>query len=165
VESEHTPRAAPLHRPLVAADPDIDPHCLVAVCCRHAGDEPLSVSLLIPVEAEARPWSESTARAERLLRDVDLLLGAAGIDLEDVVISTEARRELEELVRFGGFDALFVCAPDETESLGVLRPAVGLAREQGLEVIETGRPLDQPGWLRRVIGPLFHRPHPQERAA
>jgi hypothetical protein len=99
------------------------------------------------------------------MRDIDLLLGAAGIDLEEVVITDEACQELEELVRSGDFDALFVCAPGETESLSVLRLAARLAREQGLQVIETGRALDPPGWLRRVIGPLFHRPHPQERAA
>jgi hypothetical protein len=165
VEFEQTPRAAPLHRPLIAAEPDIDPHRLVAVCCHHAGDEPPSVSLLIPVEDDARPWSESASRAERLLRDVDVLLGAAGIDLEEVVITDEARMELGELVRFGGFDALFVCARHDTESHGVLRLAARLAREQGLEVIASGRPLDHPGWLRRVIGPLFHWPHPRERAA
>ena len=165
MEFEQTPRAAPLHRPLVAADPGIDPHCLVGICCRHAGDEPLSVSLLIPVEDDARPWLESAARAERLLRDVDVLLGAAGIDLEEVVITGEAGRELEELVRFGGFDALLVCARHETGSSGVLRLAARLAREQRLEVIESGLPLDHPGWLRRVIGPLFHWPHPRERTA
>jgi hypothetical protein len=165
VEFEQTPRAAPIHRPLVAADPDIDPHRLVAVCCQHAGNEPIGVSLLIPVEDEARPWSESAARAERLLRDVDVLLGAAGIDLEEVVITDEAGPELGELVRFGGFDALFVCARHDTESHGVLRLAARLAREQGLKVIASGRPLDHPGWLRRVIGPLFHWPHPRERAA
>lgn len=164
MEFEQTPRAAPLHRPLVAADTDIDPHRLVAVCCQHAGDEPLSVSLLIPVDDE-RPWSESAARAERLLREVDVLLGAAGIDLEEVVITDEADAELGELVRFGGFDALFVCARRDTDSHGVLRLAARLAREQGLEVIASGRPLDHPGWLRRVIGPLFHWPHPRERAA
>jgi hypothetical protein len=165
VEFEQTPRAAPLHRPLVAADPDIDPQSLVAVCCRHAGDEPLSVSLLIPVEDGARPWSESTARAERLLHVVDVLLCAAGIDLEEVVITDGAGPELGELVRLGGFDALFVCARHETESLGALRLAARLARERGLEVIESGCPLDHPGWLRRVFGPLFHWPHPRERAA
>jgi hypothetical protein len=165
VEFEQTPRAAPLHRPLVAVDPDIDPHRLVAVCCQHAGDEPLSVSLLIPVDDGARPWSESAARAERLLRNVDVLLGAADIDLEEVVITDEADPELGELVRFGGFDALFVCARHDTESHGVLRLAAHLAREQGLEVIASERPLDHPGWLRRVIGPLFHWPHPRERAA
>lgn len=165
MEFEQTPRAAPLRRPLVAADPGIDPHRLVAVCCRHAGDEPLSVSLLIPVEDGPRPWSESTARAECLLRDVDVLLGAAGIDLEEVIITDEADRELGELVRFGGFDALFVCARHDTDSPDELRLAAHLAREQGLEVIASGRPLDHPGWLRRVIGPLFHRPRPRERAA
>lgn len=161
MEFEQTPRAAPLHRPLVAADPDIDPHRVVAVCCQHAGDEPLSVSLLIPVDGQARPWSESAARAERLLRDIDVLLGAAGIDLEEVVITDEVDPELGELVRCGGFDALFVCARHDTESHGVLRRAANLAREQGLEVIASRRPLDHPGWLRRVIGPLFHWPHLQ----
>ena len=165
MEFEQTPRAVPLHRPLVAADRDIDPHRLVAVCCQHAGDEPLSVSLLIPVDDDARPWSESAARAERLLREVDVLLGAAGIDLEEVVITDEADPELGELVRFGGFDVLFVCARHDTESHGVLRLAARLAREQGLEVIASGRPLDHPGWLRRAIGPLFHWANPRERAA
>ena len=152
MEFEQTPRPAALHRPLVAAHPN-------------AGDEPLSVSLLIPVEDEARPGSESTARAERLLNDVDVLLGAAGIHLDEVVLTDGADRELEELVRCGGFDALLVCARNDTETLGVLRLAARFAQEQGLDVIETGRPLDHPGWLRRVVGPLFHWPHPRERAA
>lgn len=165
MDFEQSPRAVPLHRPLVAADPDIDPHRVVAVCCQQAGAEPLSVSLLIPVEDDARPWSESTARAERLLREVDVLLGAAGIDLEEIVMTDEAGRELRELVRFGGFDALFVCARHDTEAHGALRLAARLAREQGMEVIASGRPLDHPGWLRRLIGPLCHRPHPRERAA
>jgi hypothetical protein len=165
VEFEQYPRPAALHRPLVAADPHIDPHRLVGVCCQHAGDELLGVSLLIPVEDEARPWSESTARAERLLHDADVLLDAAGIHLEEVVITDRGGRALRELVRFGGFDALLVCAADDTESFGVLSLAARLAREYGLEVIESGRRPDAPGWLRRVIGPLFHWPHPQERAA
>jgi hypothetical protein len=159
------PRPAALHRPLVAADPHVDAHRLVGVCCQHAGDKPLGVCLLIPVEDEARPWSESTARAERLLHDADVLLGAAGIDLEEIVITDGAGPELAELVRFGGFDALLVCARDDAEPAGVLRVAARLARAQGLEVIETGRRLDHPGWLRRVVGPLFHWPHPRERAA
>jgi hypothetical protein len=165
VDFEQTPRPAVLHRPLVAADADIDPHRLVSVCCQHAGAEPLSVSLLIAVEDEARPWSESTARAERLLHNVDVLLGAAGISLEEVVITEGADQELEELVRFGGFDALLVCARDDTERVGVLALLARLARAQGVEVIGTGRPLDHPGWLRRVVGPLFHWPHSRERAA
>jgi hypothetical protein len=39
------------------------------------------------------------------------------------------------------------------------------ALARGLEVIETGRPVDHQGWLRRVVGPLLHWPHPGERAA
>jgi hypothetical protein len=166
VDFEQSPRPAALHRLLVAADADIDPHRLVGVCCQHAGAEPLSVSLLIAVEDEARPWSESTAQAERLLHNVDVLLGAAGISLEEVVITEGADQELEQLVRFGGFDALLVCARgDDTERVGVLLLLARLARAQGVKVIETGRPLDHPGWLRRVVGPLFHWPHPRERAA
>ena len=164
MDFEQTPRRA-LHRPLVAADPDIDPHRLVGVCCQHAGAEPLSVSLLIAVQEEARQRYESTAQAERLLHNLDVLLGAAGISLEDVVITDGADRELEELVRFGGFDALLVCARDDTEPVGVLTLLARLARAQGLQVIETGRPLEHPGWLRRVVGPLFHWPQPRERAA
>lgn len=165
MDSQQNPRPAELSRPLVAADPGVDPHRLVGVCCRHAGAEPLSVSLLIAVEGEERPWSETTARAERLLHNVDALLGAAGIYLEDVVITDGAGRELEELVRLGGFDALLVCARDGAEPKGVLRLAARLARAQGVEVIEDGRPLGHPGWLRRVVGPLFHWPHPREHAA
>lgn len=165
MDFEQTPRPAALHRPLVAVDPHIDPHRLVGVCCRHAGAEPLSVWLLIAVEDEARPWSESTARAERLLHTVDVLLGAAGIALEGVVITDGPDRELEELMRFGGFDALLVCARGEAEPVGVLTHLARLARAHGVEVIESGRPLDHPGWLRRVVGPLFHWSHPRERAA
>ena len=73
MEFEQTPRPTALHRPLVAADPHMDPHRLVAVCCQHSGDEPLGVCL--------------------------------------------------------------------------------------------GRPLDHRGWLRRMVGPLFHWPHPRGRAA
>jgi hypothetical protein len=164
VDFEKTPRRA-LHRPLVAADPHIDPHRLVSICCQHAGDEPLGVCLLIPVEDEARPWSESTAQAERLLHDADVLLSAAGIHLEEIVITDGAGWELAELVRLGGFDALLVCVRDDAEPIGVLRLAAGLARAQGVEVIETGRPLVHPGWFRRMVGPLLHRSHPRERAA
>jgi hypothetical protein len=165
VEFEQTPRPAALNRSLVAADPHIDPHRLVGICCQHAGDDPLGVSLLIPVEDEARPWSESTARAERLLHDADVLMDAAGISLEEVVITDRSGQELRELVRFGGFDALLICARDDAKSLGVLPLVARLARQQGLEVIESGRRLDHPGWLRRVVGSLFHRQRPRERAA
>jgi nucleotide-binding universal stress UspA family protein len=165
VDFEQTPRPAALHRPLVAADPHIDPHRLVGVCCQHAGDEPLGVCLLIPVEDEARPWSESTARAERLLHDADVLLDAAGIHLEEVVIADGRGQELDELVRLGGFDGLLICAGDDQASSGVLPLAARLARKHGLDVIEPGGRPDHPGWLRRVVGPLLHRQHSRERAA
>ena len=165
MEFEQTPSPAALNRPLVAADPHIDPHRLVAVCCQHAGAEPLGVSLLIPVEDEATPWSESTARAERLLNDADVLLNAAGIDLEEVVITDGRGQGLGELIRLGGFDALLICAGDDRASSGVLPLAARLARQHGLDVIENGARADHPGWLRRVVGPLLHRQHPSERAA
>jgi hypothetical protein len=123
------------------------------------------VSLLIPVDDESRPWSESTARAERLLHDADVLLGAAGVHLEEVVITDGAGHELGGLVRYGGFDALLVCAADDRASSGVLSLAVRFAREHGLDVIESGRRLDHLGWFQRVVGLLFHRPGSRERAA
>jgi hypothetical protein len=165
VEFEQTPSPTALNRPLVAADAHIDPHRLVAVCCQHAGDGPLVVSLLIPVEDEARPWSESTARAESLLHAADVLLGAAGIDLEEVVITDGRGKELDELVRFGGFDALLICAGGDRASSGVLSLAARSARQHGLDVIESGGRVDHPGWLRRVVGPLLHRQPARERAA
>ena len=164
MEFEQNPRATVLHRPLVAAAPGIDPHRLVGVCCQYAGDEPLSVSLLIAVEDDALPWSESTARTERLLHDVDALLGAAGIHLDEVVITDGVGRELGELVRSGGFDALLICARDGTGPSGVLPLAARIAQAHGLEVIESEPRLDHPGWLRRVVCPLFHRPRRQEPA-
>jgi nucleotide-binding universal stress UspA family protein len=165
VEFEQTPRPAALNRALVAAAPHIDPHRLVAMCCEHAGAEPFGVSLLIPVDDEARPWSESTARAERLLDAADQLLGAAGIDLEEVLITDGRGQELGELIRLGGFDCLLICAGDDRASSGVLPLAARLARQHGLDVIENGGRAGPPGWLRRVVGPLLHRQHARERAA
>ena len=158
MDFEQTPRPAALHRPLVAADPDIDPHRLVGVCCQHAGDEPLSVSLLIPVEDEAKPWSESTAAAERLLHKADVLLGAAGVHLEEVVITDGAGQELGELVRSGGFDALLICAGNDLTSSAVLPLAARLARAHGLAVLESPGQPGHTGWLRRVVGSLTHWP-------
>ena len=43
-----------------------------------------------------------------------------------------ADRELEELARFGGFDALLVCARGDTEPVGVLPMPARLARAQGV---------------------------------
>jgi nucleotide-binding universal stress UspA family protein len=165
VEFEHNPRPAELSHPLVAADPGVDPHRLVRLCCQHAGAEPLRASLLIAVDDESQPWSESTRAAERLLNDTDVLLGAAGIHLEEVVITDGAGEELREIVRLGGFDGLLICAAIDTASLGVLPLAARLAREHGLEVIVSGGRPNHLGWLRRVVGPLFHWPRPSERAA
>ncbi len=154
---EHPSRTA-LSRPLVAADASIDPHLLVTVCCEHAGDEPPSVSLVIPVDDESRPWSASTAAAERLLHNADVLLDAAGVHLEEVIITDGAGQELGELVRSGGFDALLLCAGDEGTSSAVLPLAARLARAHGLAVLEGGDPPGHTGWLRRVVGAFTHWP-------
>jgi hypothetical protein len=141
----------------VAADAGIDPHRLVTLCCEHAGDDPLSVSLVIPVD-ESRPRSEGTAAAERLLHNADVLLGAAGVHLEEVVITDGAGQELGELVRSGGFDALLICAGNQLTSSAVLPLAARLARAHGLAVLESPDPPGHTGWLRRVVGSLTHRP-------
>lgn len=153
---EH-PSRTELSRSLVAADAGIDPHRLVTLCCEHAGDDPLSVSLVIPVEDKSRPWSESTAAAERLLHKADVLLGAAGVRLEEVVITDGAGQELGDLVRSGGFDALLICAGDEPTS-AVLPLAARVARAHGLAVLESPDPPGRTGWLRRVVGSLTHWP-------
>jgi nucleotide-binding universal stress UspA family protein len=158
VDFQEQPSRTELSRPLVAADARIDPHRLVTLCCEHAGDDPLSVSLVIPVEDESRPWSESTAAAERLLHDADVLLGAAGVRLEEVVITDGDGQELDELVRSGGFDALLICAGEEPTSSAVLPLAARLARAHGLAVLESPNPPSHPGWLRRLVGSLSRWP-------
>jgi hypothetical protein len=152
VEFEQTPSPTTLNRPLVATDAHVDPHRVVAVCCQHAGAEPLCVSLVIPVDDDARPWSESTARAERLLNSVDVLLGAAGIDLEEVVITDGRGEELRELVRLGGFDGLLVCARRDGASSAVLPLAARLARQHGLDVVENGVRAGEPSGRGRKFG-------------
>ena len=154
---EH-PSRTELSRPLVAADAHIDPHRLVTLCCEHAGDDPVSVSLVIPVDDESRPWSESTAAAERLLHKADVLLGAAGVELEEVVITDGAGQELGELVRSGGFDALLICEGHELTSSAVLPLAARLARANGLAVLESPGPAGHTGWLRRMVASLMHWP-------
>jgi hypothetical protein len=52
------PNRAELSRLLVAADAGIDPHRLVRLCCERSAREPLSVSLLIPVDDESRAARE-----------------------------------------------------------------------------------------------------------
>ena len=78
MDFEEHPSRTELSRPLVAVNAGIDPHRLVTLCCQHAGDEQLSVSLVIPVEDESRPWSESTAAAERLLHNAGSAPGRGG---------------------------------------------------------------------------------------
>jgi hypothetical protein len=158
VDFQEQPSRTELSHPLVAADARIDPHRLVTLCCEHAGDDPLSVSLVIPVEDESRPWSESAAAAERLLHDAGVLLGAAGVQLEEVVITDGDGQELGELVRSGGFDALLICPAEEPTSSAVLPLAARLARAHGLAVLESPNPPSQPGWLRRLVGSLSRWP-------
>jgi nucleotide-binding universal stress UspA family protein len=156
VDFQEHPSRTDLSRPLVAADPNIDPHRLVRLCCEHAGDQPLNVSLVISVDDESRPWSESTAAAERLLHSADVLLGAAGVDLEEVVITDGAGQELGELVRSGGFDALLICSGDDPRPSAVLPLAARLARAHGLAVLESPDPAGHTGWLRRALGSFTH---------
>jgi hypothetical protein len=155
VDFQEHPGRTELSRPLVAADAGIDPHRLVTLCCEYAGDDPLSVSLVIPVD-KSRPRSEGTAAAERLLHNADVLLGAAGVHLEEVVITDGAGQELGELVRSGGFDALLICAGNQLTSSAVLPLAARLARAHGLAVLESPDPPSHTGWLRRVVGSLTH---------
>jgi hypothetical protein len=158
VDFQGHPSRTELSHPLVAADAGIDPHRLVTLCCEHAGDEPLSVSLVIPVDDESRPWSESAASAERLLHNIDVLLGAAGVHLEEVVVTDGVGQELGELVRSGGFDALLICAGDGATSSAVLPLAARLARAHGLAVLEDAAQPGHAGWLRRVVGSFTHWP-------
>jgi hypothetical protein len=158
VDFQQHPTRTELARPLVAADARIDPHRLVTLCCEHAGDQPLTVSLVIAVEGHLRPWSDSIAAAERLSRNAEVLLGAAGVDLEEIVITDGAGQELAELVRSGGFDAMLICAGRESTSSALLPLAARLARAQGLAVLEGPDPAGHTGWLRRVVGSFTHWP-------
>ena len=125
---------------------------------------PRAALLLLPVENEAQPRSESTARAERLLQDVDVLFGAAGIHLDEVVLTDGAGPELGEHVRFGEFDAPPICAEEHPQLVGVPRLAAGLAHAHGIEVIHGGGVPGPPGWSRGLVGPPFHWHGPRERA-
>jgi hypothetical protein len=92
------------------------------------------------------------------LHKADVLLGAAGVRLEEVVITDGAGQELGELVRSGGFDALLICAGDKPTASAVLPLAVSLARAHGLAVLESPDPPGHTGWLRRLVGSLTHLP-------
>ena len=126
----------------------------------------LDVSLLVPSDEGAGARSDASARAVRLLGWAATLLNGAGFRLEDVVVAGEGDREIDHLVRLGGFDALLVCAARGS----VLSPAASLAvrsaRRQGLTVFD-GRPEagGPASWLRRLFDPLGHRARPGERSA
>ena len=157
---------AELSRLLLAAEPSIDAHRLVRLCCERSGADPLSVSLLVAVDEESGGSSEGPTPAERLLRKTAALLEAAGIRLEEIILSGEDDQRVGQLVRSGGFDALLVCAASQEASSPVLPHAARLARVHGLAVVDSSPPAGaQAGWLRRAVGPLLHWPRRPERPA
>lgn len=154
------PSPVELSRLLVVADASIDPHRLMRLCCERAASDPLSVSLL-SADDESGAWFESAARTKRLLRRAAALLDAAGLRLEDATVADEDGQEVQQLVRFGGFDALLVCAPREKRPAPALSLAVRLARLHGLTVIASGhQAAGHVSWLRRVLDPLVPWPRP-----
>ena len=156
---QDNPSRADLSRLLVAADARVDPHLLVGLCCERAADDPLSVSLLVPADDDSGAWSEGSARAVRLVGHAATLLDAAGLRLEDVIVADEDDVEVDRLVRFGGFDALLVCAPRGRVLSSGLSVAVRSARLHGLTVLGGIHWAAGPAsWLRRVFDPLGHRP-------
>jgi hypothetical protein len=157
---ENVSRAEP-SRLLVAADESIDPHRLVRLCCERAETDLLGVSLLVPVDDEPAASYESAA-PEGLLRRAVALLDAAGVRLEDVIVADEDGHEVDQLVRFGGFDALLVCASHEGAPSPALSLAVRLARLHGLTVLHSDHhAAPHASWLRRwLLEPLMHWPHP-----
>jgi hypothetical protein len=159
VEFQQDSHQAELSRLLVAADASVDPHRLVKFCCECAGNDGLDVPLLVPIDDEARPSSEGTAIAERLLGKAAGLLDAAGIRHEDITISDEDTDAVDQLVRSGGFDALFVCATHKEASSPVLRLAARLARLHGLTVIASAPNAGHGSWLRRLVNPLLYWSH------
>jgi hypothetical protein len=156
VEFQQDSHQAELSRLLVAADAAVDPHRLVKFCCERAGNDGLGVSLLVPIDDDALPPSERTVTAVRLLRKAAGLFDAAGIRLEDVTLSHEDAHAIDQLVRSGGFDALFVCATDKEASSPVLPLAARLARLHGLAVIASDPQPGHGSWLRRLVDPLLH---------
>jgi hypothetical protein len=159
VALQDNPSRADLSRLLVAADAEVDPHLLVGLCCERAADDPLSVSLLVPADDDSGAWSEGSARAVRLVGHAAMLLDAEGLRLEDVIVADEDDVEVDRLVRFGGFDALLVCAPRGRVLSSGLSVAVRSARLHGLTVLGgIHRAAGPASWLRRVFDPLGDRP-------
>jgi hypothetical protein len=166
VDFQDKPSRTDLSRLLVAADASVDAHRLVGLCCERAGGDPLSVSLVVPLEDGSGTWSERSARTVGLLGHAATLLDAAGVRLEDVFVADDDGREVDDLVRSSDFDALLVCAPREGVSSPALSLAVRSARAHGLAVLGNADQTAGPAsWLRRVFHPLVHRPRPGEPAA
>jgi hypothetical protein len=160
VDYDQNPTRAAPSRLLVAADESIDPHRLVRLCCERAETDLLSVSLLVPSDDKPVAWFESAA-PERLRRRAAAPLDAAGVRLEGVIAADEHGHELDQLVRFGGFDALLVCASREKTAPPAMSHAVRLARLHGLTVLDSGHEAaPHVSWLRRLLDPLVHWPHP-----
>jgi hypothetical protein len=160
VDYDQNPTQAEPSRLLVAADESIDPHRLVRLCCERASPDLLGVSLLVPDDDEPAAWAESAAPGG-LVRRAAALLDAAGVRLEDVIVADEDGHEVDHLVRFGGFDALLVCASHGKAPPPALSLAVRLARLHGLTVLDSGHhAAPHAGWLKRLLDPLVHWPRP-----
>jgi len=156
VDYQENPNPTDPSRVLVAADAGTDPHRLVRLCCEGAASAPLGVSLLVPSDHESAARSDAPAGAVRLLGQATALLDAAGFRLEDVVVAGDAGQEVEQLVRFGGFDALLVCAPRRKTPSPAVSLAVRLARLHGLTILGSDHRSDgHAGWLRRVFDPWW----------
>jgi hypothetical protein len=166
VDFPDNPSRAELSRLLVAADPEVDPHRLVGLCCERTTGDAVSVSLLVPADDESGARADRSAQAARLLGRAVALLDAAGVRLEDVVVADEDGHDVDQLLCFGGFDALLVCAPHGTEPSPGLALAVRSARVHGLTVLGSAdQRAGNASWLRRLLDPLGRRPRPGERAA
>jgi hypothetical protein len=61
VNRRDTHTGAELSRLLIAADPSVDPHRLVGLCCELAAGDALTVSLLAPAGDESAARSEGSA--------------------------------------------------------------------------------------------------------
>lgn len=143
-------------RVLVAADPGVDPHRLVTLCCRQPDSELLSVSLLVPLDAGPEASSHGCIVRTGLLRTASRLLDAAGVRLEDFVLVDENVDALEELVGSGEFEAILVCAGNGGSSSPVLPLLAQLGRLYGVAVVDGGSNLrGHKSWLRRVVDPLL----------
>jgi hypothetical protein len=82
-----------------------------------------------------------------------------------VIVADDGGRDVDELVRLGGFDALLVCAPREAGPSRGLSLAVRSARLHGLTVLGGAhQAAGHVGWLRRLLDPLVHWSRPGEPA-